>query len=34
MLVSRLRQRLRDHGAGVDIRSAHGVGYLITKSSA
>jgi two-component system OmpR family response regulator len=29
MLVSRLRQRLREAGAGVDIYSTKGVGYLI-----
>jgi len=33
MLVFRLRQRLKERRAGVDIRSAHGVGYLIAKSS-
>jgi DNA-binding response OmpR family regulator len=32
MLVSRLRQRLRENGAGVEIHSARGIGYLIAKS--
>lgn len=34
MLVFRLRQRLMDAGAGVEIHSARGIGYLIRKSRA
>ncbi len=32
MLVSRLRQRLKEGGARIDIHSARGIGYLIAKS--
>jgi two-component system OmpR family response regulator len=32
ILVSRLRTRLNEAGAGVEIHSARGVGYLITRS--
>ncbi len=34
MLVSRLRQRLKESGAGVEIHSARGIGYLIAKAHA
>lgn len=32
MLVSRLRQRLKEHGGEVDIHSARGIGYMLAKS--
>ena len=32
MLVSRLRQRLKERGAGIEIHSARGIGYMLTKS--
>ena len=32
MMVSRLRQRLKERGAGVEIHAARGVGYLLAKS--
>jgi two-component system OmpR family response regulator len=31
-LVSRLRARLAEHGAGVEIHSARGLGYMITRA--
>jgi two-component system, OmpR family, response regulator len=34
MLVSRLRQRLKERDAGVEIHSARGVGYMLAKSGA
>jgi two-component system, OmpR family, response regulator len=33
ILVSRLRRRLFDHCAGVEIHSARGIGYLLKKST-
>lgn len=33
MLVSRLRQRLEEAGAGVDIHTARGIGYMLTKAA-
>lgn len=33
ILVSRLRRRLSDLNAGVEIHSARGIGYMLTKSS-
>ena len=32
MLVSRLRQHLNEANAGVNIHSARGIGYILTKS--
>ncbi|ARN82080.1 response regulator transcription factor [Methylocystis bryophila] len=32
MLVSRLRQRLKERDAGVEIHSARGIGYVLAKS--